>query len=103
MPSTTKRTRRKTPAQRKNSQKVISTKRQTCNSNKPRGRATERPQKTPAEPKKSTARVQAQSGRSPRGRGRGQKQQGGRRETSSITAKNHKKQAPKHQRQRFNS
>uniref|UniRef100_A0A8C2ZHN7 Methylcytosine dioxygenase TET n=1 Tax=Cyclopterus lumpus TaxID=8103 RepID=A0A8C2ZHN7_CYCLU len=69
MPATTKRTRRQTPAQRKNSQKVISTKRQTCNSNKPRGRATERPQKTPAEPKKSTARVQAPSARSPRGRG----------------------------------
>ncbi|XP_031732260.1 methylcytosine dioxygenase TET3 [Anarrhichthys ocellatus] len=69
MPATTKRTRRRTPAQRKNVQKVISTKRQTCNSNKPRGRATERPQKTPAEPKKSTARAQALSGRSPRGRG----------------------------------
>ncbi|XP_069548752.1 methylcytosine dioxygenase TET3 [Brachyistius frenatus] len=69
MPATTKPTRRQTPAQRKNSQKVISTKRQTCNSNKPRGRAAERSQKTPAEPKRSTTRARAQSGRSPRGRG----------------------------------
>ncbi|KAM9344662.1 methylcytosine dioxygenase tet3 [Symphorus nematophorus] len=69
MPASTKSTRRQTPVQRKNGQKVISTKRQTCNSNKPRGRATERPQKTPAEPRRSTARAQAQSGRSPRGRG----------------------------------
>ncbi|XP_070696628.1 methylcytosine dioxygenase TET3 [Pempheris klunzingeri] len=69
MPATTKPTRRQTPAQRKNGQKVISAKRQTCNSNKPRGRATERPQKAPAERKRSAARVQAQSGQSPRGRG----------------------------------
>lgn len=69
MPATTKPTRRQTPAQRKNGQKVISTKRQTCNSNKPRGRATERPQKTTAEPRRSTVKAQAQSGRSPRGRG----------------------------------
>ncbi|XP_070772282.1 methylcytosine dioxygenase TET3 [Enoplosus armatus] len=69
MPATTKPTRSQTPTQRRNGQKVISTKRQTCNSNKPRGRATERPQKTPSEPKRSTARAQAQSGRSPRGRG----------------------------------
>ncbi|XP_070833291.1 methylcytosine dioxygenase TET3 isoform X1 [Chaetodon trifascialis] len=69
MPATTKSTRRQTSAQRKNGQKVISTKRQTCNSNKPRGRATKRPQKTSSEPKRSTARAQAQSGRSPRGRG----------------------------------
>ncbi|XP_056251473.1 methylcytosine dioxygenase TET3 isoform X1 [Seriola aureovittata] len=69
MPATTKPARRQTPAQRKNAQKVIGTKRQTCNSNKPQGRATERPQKTPAEPKKSTVRAQAQPGRSPRGRG----------------------------------
>ncbi|XP_039995267.1 methylcytosine dioxygenase TET3 [Xiphias gladius] len=69
MPATTKPTRRQTPAQRKNAQKVNGTKRKTCNSNKPQGRATERPQKTPAEPKRSTARAQAQSGRSPRGRG----------------------------------
>lgn len=70
MPATTKPARRQTPAQRKNAPKVISTKRQTCNSNKPQGRAAaERLQKTPAEPKKSTARTQAQSGRSPRGRG----------------------------------
>lgn len=68
MPATTKSTRRQTPAQRKTGKKVISTKRQTCNSNKPRGRATERPQKTPAEPKRSTTRAQAKSGRSPRGR-----------------------------------
>ncbi|KAL6101868.1 tet1 [Pungitius sinensis] len=68
MPATTKRTRRHTPAQRKNGQKGITTKRQTCNSNKPRGRATERPKKTPAEPKRSTSRVQAQSAQSPRGR-----------------------------------
>ncbi|KAM7385582.1 hypothetical protein PAMP_001660 [Pampus punctatissimus] len=68
MPATTKPTRRQTPAQRKNGQKVISSKRQTCNSNKPRGRATKRLQKTPAAPKRSTARAQAQSGRSPRGR-----------------------------------
>lgn len=68
MPATTKPSRRQTPAQRKNGQKVISTKRQTCNSNKPRGRAIEK--KTPAEPKRSTPRAQAQSGRrSPRGRG----------------------------------
>lgn len=67
MPATTKSTRRQTPAQRRNGQKVISTKRQTCNSNKPRGRTVERPQKTPAEPKRSKTR--AKSGRSPRGRG----------------------------------
>lgn len=69
MPATSKPTRRQTPAQRKNVQRVISTKRQTCNSNKPRGRPTKRPQNTPAVPKRSTARAQAQSGRSPRGRG----------------------------------
>ncbi|KAK5854033.1 hypothetical protein PBY51_015137 [Eleginops maclovinus] len=70
MPATTKPSRRQTPAQKKTGKKVISTKRQTCNSNKPRGRATEQPQKTPAEPKRSTTRAQAQSGRSPRRRGR---------------------------------
>ncbi|XP_059215373.1 methylcytosine dioxygenase TET3 [Centropristis striata] len=69
MPATTKPARRQTPAQKKNVQKVISTRRQTCNSNKPRGRATEKPQKTPADPKRSTTRAQAQSDRSPRGRG----------------------------------
>ncbi|KAM3606207.1 uncharacterized protein V6R79_012628 [Siganus canaliculatus] len=69
MPATTKSTRRQTPAQRKNGQKVISTKRQTCNSNKHRGRAVGKPRKTPAEPKRSTTRAQAQSGRSPHGRG----------------------------------
>uniref|UniRef100_A0A3Q1GN96 Methylcytosine dioxygenase TET n=2 Tax=Acanthochromis polyacanthus TaxID=80966 RepID=A0A3Q1GN96_9TELE len=71
MPATTKPTRRQTPAQRRNGQRVVSTKRQTCNSNKPRGRAAERPQKAPAEAKRSTTRAQAQSGRSPRGRGAG--------------------------------
>lgn len=71
MPATTKAARRQTPAQRKNGQKVISTKRQTCNSNKPRGRATEKVQKTPEAPKRSTAKAQAQLGRSPRGRGAG--------------------------------
>ncbi|XP_041645507.1 methylcytosine dioxygenase TET3 [Cheilinus undulatus] len=69
MPASTKPTRRQTPAQRRNAQKVISTKRQTCNSNRPGGRATEKPQKTPAEPKKSTTRSQVQSSRNPRGRG----------------------------------
>ncbi|KAK2824309.1 hypothetical protein Q5P01_021484 [Channa striata] len=69
MPATTKSTRRQTPAQRRNGQKVISTKRQTCNSNKPRGRATKKPKKTPVKNKRSTSRAQAQSGRSPRGRG----------------------------------
>ncbi|XP_042288826.1 methylcytosine dioxygenase TET3 [Thunnus maccoyii] len=69
MPATTKPARRQTPAQRKNGQKVISSKRQTCNSNKPRGRVAERLQKTPAAPKKSTARAQVRSGQSPRGRG----------------------------------
>ncbi|XP_049456152.1 methylcytosine dioxygenase TET1 isoform X1 [Epinephelus fuscoguttatus] len=69
MPATTKPARRQTPAQRKNGQKVISTKRQTCNSNKPRGRASERLQKTPAEPKRSTTRAQAQSGRNTHDRG----------------------------------
>ncbi|GAA6223373.1 methylcytosine dioxygenase TET1 [Lates japonicus] len=69
MPATTKPARRQTPAQRKNAQKVIGTKRQTCNSNKPQGRATERPQKAPAESRRSTVRAQAQLGRSPRGRG----------------------------------
>ncbi|KAM8860350.1 methylcytosine dioxygenase tet3-A [Spinachia spinachia] len=68
MPATTKRTRRQTPAQRKNGQKGITTKRQTSNSNKRRGRATERPQKTSAAPKRSTSRAQAASGQSPRGR-----------------------------------
>ncbi|KAG7512032.1 methylcytosine dioxygenase TET1 [Solea senegalensis] len=72
MPATTKPTRRQTPAQRKNAPKVISTRRKTCNSNKSQGRAKERPQKTPAEPKRSSARAQAQSqstGQNTRGRG----------------------------------
>ncbi|CAN9499794.1 unnamed protein product [Ophioblennius macclurei] len=68
MPASTKPTRRQTPAQRKNGQKGISSKRQTCNSNKPRGRATERSQKAPAESKQSTTR--AEVARSPRGRGK---------------------------------
>ncbi|XP_060943156.1 methylcytosine dioxygenase TET1 isoform X1 [Limanda limanda] len=69
MPATTKTARRQTPAQRKNAQKVISTKRRTCNSNKPQGAAAERPPKAPAEPKRSTPRTQAKSGQSTRGRG----------------------------------
>ncbi|XP_078144872.1 methylcytosine dioxygenase tet3-B isoform X2 [Centroberyx gerrardi] len=69
MPATSKPNRRQPPSQRKNGHKVITTKRKTCNSNKPRGRATERLQKTPVEPKRSAARARTQSGRSPRGRG----------------------------------
>ncbi|KAM3862970.1 methylcytosine dioxygenase tet3 [Diretmus argenteus] len=69
MPATSKPPRRQPPSRRKNGRKVITTKRQTCNSNKPRGRATERLQKTTVEPKRSTARARTQSGRSPRGRG----------------------------------
>ncbi|XP_028278803.1 methylcytosine dioxygenase TET3 [Parambassis ranga] len=69
MPASTKPTRRQTPAQTRNSRKVISTKRQTCNSNKPRGRAAQKARKTPAEPKRSTARAQTQSTQSPCGRG----------------------------------
>lgn len=67
MPATTKSTRGQKPAQRKNGNKVISTKRQTCNSNKPRGRATDRQQKAPA--KRSTTRAQARLAESPGGRG----------------------------------
>lgn len=67
MPATTKSTRRQKPAQRKNGNKVISTKRQTCNSNKPRGRATDRQPKAPA--KRSTTRAQAKLAESPGGRG----------------------------------
>lgn len=50
---------------------MISTKRQTCNSNRSGGRQGEK--KTPAEPKRSTARARARSksDRSPRGSGRG--------------------------------
>lgn len=47
---------------------MISSKRKTCNSNKTRGKATERPKKTPAEPRRSTARAKAQLGQSPSGR-----------------------------------
>ncbi|XP_041866906.1 methylcytosine dioxygenase TET3 [Melanotaenia boesemani] len=69
MPATTKPTRRKTPAQRKNIQKVTSTKGQICNTYKSRGRATERPQKRPTESTRSSTRAQTKSGRSPSGRG----------------------------------
>lgn len=68
MPATPKLRRRQRP-QRRNSQKVICTKRQTCNSNKPRGRATERLQKRLAGTKKPTASAQTESSRSTRGRG----------------------------------
>ncbi|XP_061646566.1 methylcytosine dioxygenase TET3 [Phyllopteryx taeniolatus] len=71
MPATTKSTRRQTPAQRKNDQKVGDTRRQTSNSNKGRGRASERLQKVTTAPTRSTARAQSRSGRSPRGRGTG--------------------------------
>lgn len=67
MPATTKSTRRQKAAQRQNGTKVISTKRQTCNSNKPRGRAAGRRQKAPA--KRSTTRAQAKLAESPGGRG----------------------------------
>lgn len=67
MPATTKSTRGQKPAQRKNGHKVISTKRQTCNSNKPRGRAIDRQQKAPA--KRSTTRANARLAESPGGRG----------------------------------
>lgn len=71
MPSSTKSTRRQTAAQKKKTHKVISTKRQTCNSNRSGGRQGEK--KTPAEPKRSTSKAGARSksGRSPRGGGRG--------------------------------
>ncbi|KAM9365592.1 methylcytosine dioxygenase TET1 isoform 1-T2 [Pholidichthys leucotaenia] len=71
MPATTRATRRQTPARRTSTQKAISTKRKACNSNKVRGRATERIQKAPAGPKRSTTRVQSQSAQSPHGRGVG--------------------------------
>ncbi|KAM6916794.1 methylcytosine dioxygenase TET1 [Xenentodon cancila] len=67
MPATT--TRRKTLAQRRNGKRVTGTKGQICNTDKPRGRATEKPLKTPAESTRSSARAQAKSGRSPCGRG----------------------------------
>lgn len=69
MPATTKPTRRKTPAQRKNGQRVTSTKGQLCNSAKSRGRVAEKPQKTPAESTRSSTRAQAKPGRSPCRRG----------------------------------
>lgn len=46
---------------------MISSKRQTCNSNKPRGRATDKRQKAPA--KRSSTRAQAKLAESPGGRG----------------------------------
>uniref|UniRef100_A0A667XLV1 Methylcytosine dioxygenase TET n=1 Tax=Myripristis murdjan TaxID=586833 RepID=A0A667XLV1_9TELE len=69
MPASSKPPKRQTSSQKKNGHKVITTKRQTCNSSKSRGRATERLQKTPVEPKRFAARARTQSGRSPRGRG----------------------------------
>ncbi|XP_061692322.1 methylcytosine dioxygenase TET1 isoform X2 [Syngnathoides biaculeatus] len=71
MPATTKSTRRQTHTQRKNGQKVADTRRQTSNSNKGRGRASERLQKVTTALTRSTARAQSRSGRSPRGRGTG--------------------------------
>ncbi|CAL8256292.1 unnamed protein product [Lota lota] len=65
MPATSK---RQPASQRKNGPKVIAAKRQTCKPTKPRGRATERLQKTLSEPKRSTSRTQAPSSRSPRGK-----------------------------------
>lgn len=53
---------------------MISPKRQTCNSNKPRGRAADRQQKAPA--KRSSARAQAKLAESPGGRGHGGAGQG---------------------------
>lgn len=67
MPATTKSTRRQKAVQRKNGNKVICTKRRTCNSNKSRGRAADRQQKAPA--KRSTARAQARLAESPGRRG----------------------------------
>uniref|UniRef100_A0A669BFH9 Methylcytosine dioxygenase TET n=1 Tax=Oreochromis niloticus TaxID=8128 RepID=A0A669BFH9_ORENI len=68
MPATTRPTRIQTSTQRKNTQKAIRTKRQTCSSNKTRGRAAQRTQKTSREPRSSKTRAQAQSGQSPHGR-----------------------------------
>ncbi|KAJ3610649.1 hypothetical protein NHX12_022741 [Muraenolepis orangiensis] len=67
MPATSKPPKRQAASQRKNGPKVIAAKRQAGKSTKPRGRAAERLQKTPSEPKRSTSRTQARSGRSPRG------------------------------------
>lgn len=71
MPSSTKSTRRQTAAQKKKTHKVFSTKRQACNSSRSGRQQGEK--KTPAEPKRSTAKAGARSkcGRSPRGGGRG--------------------------------
>ncbi|XP_062319303.1 methylcytosine dioxygenase TET3 isoform X1 [Osmerus eperlanus] len=70
MPPTPKPPKRQTP-QRKKDHKVVATtgKRQTSNSNKPSGRASERLQKTTEEPQRSIARTQLNPARSPRGRG----------------------------------
>nr|XP_015799858.2 methylcytosine dioxygenase TET3 [Nothobranchius furzeri] len=73
MPATAKSTRRQTPALRKKSQREITIKPQTRNSEKSRGKAAEKPLKPPAESTRSTTtttRAQAKSGRSPRGRGK---------------------------------
>ncbi|XP_019715373.1 methylcytosine dioxygenase TET1 isoform X2 [Hippocampus comes] len=75
MPATTKSARRQTPAQRKNGQKVAGTKRQTSNSNKGRGRVSERLQKVTTAPTRS-AKPQPRSGRSPRGRRLGSRSSG---------------------------
>lgn len=71
MPASTKSSRRQTASQKKKTHKVISTKRQTCNSNRSGGRQGEK--KTPVEPKRSTtsARAKSKSDRSLRGSGRG--------------------------------
>ncbi|XP_077352094.1 methylcytosine dioxygenase TET1 isoform X2 [Festucalex cinctus] len=76
MPATTKSARRQIPAQRKNGQKVTGTKRQTSNSNRGRGRVSERLQKATTAPTRSSARPQARSGRSSRGRGIGSRSSG---------------------------
>ncbi|XP_057703989.1 methylcytosine dioxygenase TET1 [Corythoichthys intestinalis] len=68
MPATTKSARRRTPAQRKNGQKIAGPKRQTSNSNKGRGRASDRVQKVASVPARSTGRA--------RGRGTGSRLSG---------------------------
>uniref|UniRef100_A0A8C6S898 Methylcytosine dioxygenase TET n=1 Tax=Neogobius melanostomus TaxID=47308 RepID=A0A8C6S898_9GOBI len=57
--------RRQTPARKRGSQKPISTRSQTANSSKPRGRPAKRAIDVPAETKRTTA---GQAGKSPRGR-----------------------------------
>ncbi|KAM9809796.1 methylcytosine dioxygenase TET1 isoform 3-T3 [Syngnathus typhle] len=76
MPAPTKSSRRQTPAQRKNGQKGAGSKRQTSNSSKGRERVSERLQKVTTASTRSGARPQAQSGRSPRGRGIGRRSLG---------------------------